>query len=75
MTLLPNWKQILVDAWSVRWVIAAALLSGAEVALPIISGHLEVAKVVPTGAFAALSAFVSAGALVARVLAQPKGTS
>lgn len=74
MTLLPNWRAVLRKAWSVRWIIAAALLSGLEVALPLVSSQLEAAKVIPHGAFAALAAFTSAGALVARMMAQPGGT-
>ena len=72
MTLADNWGAILTKAWSVRWIVAAALLSGVEVALPLVSSQLEAAEVIPRGAFAALAALTSAGALVARVLAQPK---
>lgn len=71
MTLLPNWRTILENAWSVRWIIAAALLSGAEVALPVIASHLEATEIIPRGALALLAALTSAAALVARVLAQP----
>lgn len=72
MTPVADWKEVLTKAWSVRWIVAAALLSGLEVALPIIAGQLEVAKAVPPGAFAGLAALTSAGALIARVMAQPK---
>lgn len=71
MTLLANWSAILLHAWSVRWIIAAALLSGAEVALPLIATQLEAAEVIPRGALALLAALTSAGALIARILAQP----
>lgn len=71
MTLMTNWKEVLTKAWSVRWIIGAALLSGAEVALPVVTAQLEGAEVVPRGSLALLAALVSAGALVARVMAQP----
>jgi hypothetical protein len=66
MTLLPNWRAVLRRAWSVRLMIVAAVLSGAEIALPLLDGLLPV----PRGAFAALSAFATGGAFVARLIAQ-----
>lgn len=72
MQLVENWRAVLSKAWSVRFIIAAALLSGLEVALPIIQQQLEEANIIPRGAMALLAALVSAGALVARVKAQPE---
>lgn len=66
MSLLSNWREVLTRAWSVRLIIIAAILSGMEVALPMLDGVLPI----PTGTFAALAGFVSAGALLARVVAQ-----
>ncbi|KQT54615.1 hypothetical protein ASG43_03245 [Aureimonas sp. Leaf454] len=66
--LIANWRRVLRYAWSVRLMILAAILSGAEVALPLIDGFLEM----PRGVFAALSGLTTAGAFVARILAQPK---
>ncbi len=68
--LVKNWREIVKRAWSVRLMIVAGLLSGLEVALPIIGG----AGTIPAGTFAALSGITVAAAFVARLLAQ-KGVS
>ncbi len=72
MNFIENWKEVLTKAWSVRFIVLAALLSGLEVALPTIQEHLAVALVIPHGVMAVLSAMVSAAALVARIKAQPE---
>ena len=61
---IPNWRQILTKAWSVRLMAMAAVLSGLEVAMPYLDGSL------PQGTFAALSGVISGAALLARLLAQ-----
>ena len=66
--LLPDWRQILTRAWSVRWLIVAGILSGLEVALQIAQPVIE--PIVPKGLFSALAGLATAAALVARVLAQ-----
>lgn len=71
MKLLDDWKTTLGRAWSVRWIIAAGLLSGAEVALPLVREAVEPLGILPPGVFAILAALASCGAVVARVLAQP----
>ena len=68
--IIKNWRNIIKQAWSVRLMIVAAALSGAEVALPLIDGIYEI----PRGVFAALSGVTVAGAFVARIVAQ-KGLS
>lgn len=72
MTLISNWREVLRKAWSVRFIIGAALLSGLEVALPIIQDQLVEANIIPRGALAVLSAVVSAAALIARLKPQPE---
>jgi len=62
--LLPDWKQVLKRAWSIRLIILAGTLTGLEVALPLFS------DAVPRGMFAALSALASIAALWARLVAQ-----
>lgn len=62
--LIHNWRQVLKRAWSVRLIIAAGLLSGAEAALPLLP------LPIPAGIFAALSAGTTAAAFIARLLAQ-----
>ena len=66
MALVWNWRAVLTRAWSVRLIVLAAILSGAEVALPMLDGILPI----PPGTFAAVAGFVSAGALLARITAQ-----
>ena len=68
MNLVPNWRRVLKRAWSIRLMILAALLSGVEVILgfPDIEQRLDWQP----GFFAGLSALVTAGALIARLLAQ-----
>lgn len=64
MKLLPEWKIILRKAWSIRLMLFAGLLSGAEVVLPLF------ADAIPRGLFAGLSIFVICGAFVSRIVAQ-----
>lgn len=64
MNLLPDWKQIIRKAWSIRLMLAAAVLTGLEAILPLFAEHF------PRGLFAGLSASVIGGALVARIVAQ-----
>lgn len=59
-----DWKKVLKKAWSVRLIVLAALLSAAEVILPLYSQYFD------TGTFAKLSFVATAGALIARLLAQ-----
>lgn len=65
MRLVENWRLLLRRAWSVRLMLLAGVLSGAEVVLPLVC-----ADVLPVGVFAGLSFLVTAGAMVARVVAQ-----
>lgn len=67
---VSNWRQVLKRAWSVHLMIIAAILSGLEVALPLIDGYVDI----PPGIFAALSGLTVAGAFMARLLVQ-KGVS
>jgi succinate-acetate transporter protein len=66
MRLLWNWTTILKRAWSVRFLVLAALFSALEVALPIVQQIV----MVPPGWFALLSAAATAAALIARLIAQ-----
>jgi hypothetical protein len=70
MQLLDDWPAILKKAWSVRWILLAALLSATEAALPHIQEAVEPLDILPRGTFAILSALATAAALVARVLVQ-----
>ena len=68
MTLIPDWKQVIRKAWSIKFMVLAALLSGVEVVLQIIEPAMSADMT--KGLFASLAGLTTAGALVARVLAQ-----
>jgi len=64
--LIEDWRRVLKRAWSIRLILLAGLLSGAEVLIPIFTDDPPL----PRGVFGALSFFVTAGAFIARILAQ-----
>ena len=66
MKLVANWRTVLRCAWSIRLMLLAGILSGLEIALPLLEGVLSI----PPGLFAALSGLVTCGALIARLVAQ-----
>jgi len=68
MNLLPDWQVVLKKAWSVKFMVFAALLSGCEAAVSILQP--AIADALPPGLFATGAGLVTAAALVARVLAQ-----
>lgn len=70
MKLTANWRAVLGRAWSVRLMLLAALLSGLEVALPLLQDFFPL----DPGVFALLSFTVTVAAFVARFLPQ-KGLS
>ena len=57
-------KAIAKRAWSIRLMIVAAIMSGAEIVLPFFS------EVIPRNLFAALSFVAVSGAFVARFIVQ-----
>ena len=66
MRLIHDWQRVLRYGWSIRLIIAAALLSGLEVILPMFS------DAIPRNVFALLSLVVTVAAFIARITAQPK---
>ena len=66
MNLKPNWKDIFRKAWSIRLGVLAGMFSAAEVILPLFMHSM------PRHIFAALSFVAVMGAVVARLVAQPK---
>lgn len=70
MRPVANWRAVLLRAWSIRFIVLAGVLSGIEVALPVIDQFIDI----PRGWFAAASGAVVCGAFIARLLAQ-KGIS
>lgn len=64
MKPIPDWREVLRKAWSLRLMLLAAVLSALEVALPFFQPDL------PRGWFALLSGLTVGGAFVARLVAQ-----
>lgn len=64
--LVPEWRSVLRRAWSIRLLVLAGVLSGAEVALPLLPSFFAWSP----GTFALLSFIATAGAFVARIVAQ-----
>lgn len=64
--LLPNWRKVIVRAWSVRLMVLAFILTALEIALPLMDGYLPI----PQMTFAVLAGLATAGAFVARLVAQ-----
>ena len=62
--LNPEWKRLLRQAWSIRWIALAGVLSGIEVTMSYLGGIAGV----PPGTFALMAGGVSMFALVARVM-------
>lgn len=71
MKPLKDWRAIMARAWSFKLIVLSGLLSGAEVALPMIQQSIEPLQIIPAGAFAVLALLTSTAAAVARVLVQP----
>ena len=66
MRLIEDWRHVLKNAWSIRFIVLAALLSGLEIVLPMFG------DVLPRRFFAALMFSVTVAAAVARLIPQPK---
>ena len=66
MRLIEDWWKVLRYGWSIRLIVLAGLLSGAEVVLPMFG------DVLPRRLFAALMFSVTVAAFIARLTAQPK---
>ena len=64
--LIPNWRDVIKKAWSMRLMALAGALSGLEFALPFLDGLLPI----PPGVFAAGSAITVGAAFIARIVAQ-----
>ena len=66
MRLIEDWKHVAKHAWSIRFIVLAALLSGVEIVLPMFDDTM------PRGLFAVLTLIVTVAAAVARLIPQPK---
>lgn len=65
-TPLPQWRRILMRAWSVRLNAAVIVLTGLEVAVPYLDGILPI----PRNLFGGLAGLVSMAAIYARIVQQ-----
>ena len=65
--LIPNAWDVLLRAWSVRWMALAALFAAAEVALPFLP---ELGFDIPPMLMAGLTATATGMALITRFVAQ-----
>jgi hypothetical protein len=65
MTLIDNARDVILKAWSIRFILLAGALTGIEVILP------QLAEFFPPKTFTILSGLCTFAALVARVVAQP----
>ena len=66
MRLIEDWKHVAKHAWSIRFIVLAALLSGVEIVLPMFDDTM------PRGLFAVLTLLVTVAAAVARLIPQQK---
>lgn len=64
--LIPNWRDVLAHAWSIKLIIIAGILSGIEVVMPLLPTFIQIKP----GYFAGGSFVVTMGAFVARITAQ-----
>jgi hypothetical protein len=64
--LVADWHWVLNHSWSVRLIMLAFVLSGAEVVLPLFSDNTH------PFAYALATAGITGGAFVARLMAQKK---
>jgi len=64
--LIIDWKHLIKNAWSIRLMVLAGILSGAEVLMSFYPNMM------PPLPYAGASALLSMAALVARVVAQKR---
>lgn len=69
MILVPQWRAVVRQAWSVRLALLSAALSAAEFALQYLPPWIMIW--IGPGRFAALAFTVSMAAALARIVAQP----
>ncbi len=69
--LLPNWREVLTRAWSMRLLALSILLGAIDLALPYLEGLLPI----PQGSFVMLILVTNVAAAVARLVAQRRGRS
>lgn len=66
MKPVSNWRRVLRHAWSVRLMLIAGVLTGAEAALPLLGSAFPI----PQSLLAGLSFLAVGGGFVMRLIAQ-----
>jgi hypothetical protein len=72
LALIPDWKNVSKNAWSVRLITLSAIFSLFEVYVPQIAPLIVwLGYDAPAGVFSAIAALFALLAGIARVIAQP----
>lgn len=66
ITIIKNWRAVLIRAFSVRFLLLASIFSGLEAALPFIDEFVSI----PRGLFAIMTFVSVAGGLITRFIVQ-----
>jgi hypothetical protein len=66
MKLARNWRDILLRAWSTRFMVLAAVFGALEAAMPYLQGTIPVSQ----GVFALLTSLATLAAFVSRIVYQ-----
>jgi hypothetical protein len=64
MRLLPDYKRVLKQAWSIRWALCSGLFGGVEAFLPLFS------DAIPRGLFAMAAVLTSLATVLSRLVVQ-----
>ena len=67
--LLPNWREVLTRAWSMRLLALSIVLGAVDLALPYLEGLLPI----PRGTFVMVVLVTNVAAAVARLISQGHG--
>ena len=67
--LLPNWREVLTRAWSMRLLALSIVLGAVDLAFPYLDGLLPI----PRGTFVLLVLVTNIAAAVARLIWQRDG--
>lgn len=66
MKLIDDWKRVLLEAWSVRWIVLANLLGAAPMLIDGLDGQVK------PRTLAVLVLLANVAALISRFIKQPE---
>lgn len=66
MKLISNWKVVLTQAWSIRLIVIAGILTGLEMLVPMLPEMIGMSNQL----YSALIFVVTVAAFIARLIAQ-----